>query len=172
MPNGQDLVVGTYDLLMRSETARCLYGFSRAPISATVQVIGGAGAEKVATTVVSEKDGWVKLAAYGFTFSEKEVRVTISQGQSVTLSKFKGNSSLLTATQASQIRSFAAASRGNRLAICTSNYRLAGDKKLAEARAARACSALKRQLPKISTQVVTKKVANKSLEGLTSLSSR
>lgn len=172
MPNGRDLVVGTYDLLIRSETARCLYGFSKAPISATVQVIGGAGAEKVATTVVSEKEGWVKLAAYGFTFSEKEVRVTISQRQSITLSKFKGNSTLLSATQASQIRGFAAASRSNRLAICTSNYFLSGDKKLAEARAASACSALKRQLPRISTQISTKRVTTRSLDGVTSLSSR
>lgn len=172
MPNGQDLVVGTYDLLMRSETARCLYGFTKAPISATVQVIGGSGAEKVATTVVSEKDGWVKLAAYGFTFSEKEVRVTISQKQSTTLAKFASKSTLLTSAQAKQVRLFADASRNNKFATCTTNYVSNTDKKLAESRAMSACSALKRQLPKISTKAEARKVTSKSQDGLTVLTSR
>jgi len=68
-PDGETVNEGTYDLVMRSDVARCLYGFKNAPISATVAVVGECGEEKVATTVVSEKDGWLKLAAYGFTFS-------------------------------------------------------------------------------------------------------
>lgn len=76
---GKDLVLGSYDLVMRSETARCLYGFSNAPLSATVSVTGGTGAKNVATTVVSEKNGWLKMAAYGFTFSNKTIKVKISK---------------------------------------------------------------------------------------------
>ncbi|MEY4714546.1 MAG: hypothetical protein RIQ37_876 [Actinomycetota bacterium] len=78
MPNGTDLVIGTYDLVMRSETARCLYKFSKAPLSATVSVTGGAE-KNVATTIVSEKNGWLKMAAYGFTFSKKTIKVKISK---------------------------------------------------------------------------------------------
>jgi hypothetical protein len=78
MPDGKTEVQGTYDLVMRSETARCLYGFSKAPISATVSVVGG-NSNSVATTVVSEKDGWLKMAAYGFTFSQKTIRVKMTQ---------------------------------------------------------------------------------------------
>lgn len=78
MPDGKTEVQGTYDLVMRSETARCLYGFTKAPISATVSVIGGENSS-VATTVVRESNGWLKMAAYGFTFSEKTVRVQMSQ---------------------------------------------------------------------------------------------
>ena len=78
LPGGTEPVQGTYDLVMRSETARCLYGFTKAPISATVSVVGG-GDTSVATTVVNEKDGWLKMAAYGFTFSDKTLRVGISQ---------------------------------------------------------------------------------------------
>jgi hypothetical protein len=78
MPDGKTEVQGTYDLVMRSETARCLYGFTKAPISATVSVIGGDNAP-VATTVVRESNGWLKMAAYGFTFSEKTVRVKMTQ---------------------------------------------------------------------------------------------
>jgi hypothetical protein len=79
LPNGKDLVLGVYDLVMRSETARCLYGFSNAPLSATVSVTGGAGGKNVATTVVSEKNGWLKMAAYGFTFSNKTIKVKITK---------------------------------------------------------------------------------------------
>jgi hypothetical protein len=55
-----------------------LYGFSKAPISALVSITGGSD-QKIATTVVNEKDGWLKLAAYGFAFSEKTLRVRILQ---------------------------------------------------------------------------------------------
>ena len=78
MPDGTTPVQGTYDLLMSSDAARCLYGFSKAPISATVSVVGG-DSNSVATTVVSEKNGWLKMAAYGFTFSQKTLSVHMTQ---------------------------------------------------------------------------------------------
>lgn len=77
LPNGEK-VLGTYDLMMRSDIARCLYGFSRAPISATVTVTGS-GEQSVSTTIVGEKNGWLKLAAYGFTFSQKTIQVRLTQ---------------------------------------------------------------------------------------------
>ena len=80
MPDGTTPVQGTYDLVMRSESARCLYGFTNAPISATVSVTGG-DSSSVATTVVSEKNGWLKMAAYGFTFSEKTLAVRMTQAK-------------------------------------------------------------------------------------------
>ncbi len=78
LPDGKTESLGTYDLVMRSDVARCLYKFSSAPISASVSIVGGSDA-KIATTVVNERDGWLKLAAYGFTFSEKTLQVKISQ---------------------------------------------------------------------------------------------
>jgi hypothetical protein len=78
MPDGKTEVVGTYDLVMRSDVARCLYNFNKAPVSATISVTGGENTN-VATTVVSEKNGWLKLAAYGFTFSEKNIKVKLTQ---------------------------------------------------------------------------------------------
>jgi hypothetical protein len=78
---------------MRSDTARCLYGFTAAPIQATVTIVSGNSATLVGTTTVSEKDGWLKLAAYGFTFSEKTLRVKITQSRnqkfSITCTKGK-----------------------------------------------------------------------------------
>ncbi len=71
--------LGTYDLVMRSDAARCLYGFSSAPVSATVTIAGADGNQNVATTVVTEKNGWLKMKAAGFTFSEKQIKVKLTQ---------------------------------------------------------------------------------------------
>jgi hypothetical protein len=81
LPDGQTPVEGTYDLAIKSDLARCLYDFSNAPIQATVQVFGENGESKVATTVVSEKNGWLHLAAYGFTFSSPTISVKLSQAK-------------------------------------------------------------------------------------------
>jgi hypothetical protein len=81
MPDGKTEVEGTYDLAIRSDAARCLYGFSKAPISATINVTGANGETKTATTVVNEKSGWLKLAAYGFTFSSPTISVKLTQAK-------------------------------------------------------------------------------------------
>jgi hypothetical protein len=70
---------GTYDLVMSSAVARCLYGFSKAPIGATISIVSESGLPNIATTLVSEKDGFLNLAAYNFTFSSPTVRVKLIQ---------------------------------------------------------------------------------------------
>jgi hypothetical protein len=49
-------------------------------------VLGG-DASTVATTVVSEKNGWLKMAAYGFTFSEKTLTVRMTQANAPVVKK-------------------------------------------------------------------------------------
>lgn len=83
LPDG-DKALGTYDLIMRSDLARCLYGFSKAAVSATITVTGE-GDKDIATTVVGEKNGWLKLAAYGFTYSQKTIQVRLTQAKSTTI---------------------------------------------------------------------------------------
>ena len=78
MPDGETPFEGSYDLVMRSDVARCLYGFNKAPVSATITV-SGEGDKSIATSIVSEKNGWLKLAAYGFTFSNKTLKVKLTQ---------------------------------------------------------------------------------------------
>jgi hypothetical protein len=73
------LFKGLYDLVMRSNVARCVYGFSNAPIKASVSVISASGAPQVATTVIGEKDGWLHLSARNFEFSAPTVKVNLSQ---------------------------------------------------------------------------------------------
>lgn len=165
MPGGKDLVVGTYDLIMRSETARCLYGFSNAPVSATIQVLGGAGAERVATTVVSERDGWLKLAAYGFTFSRKEVRVKLTQLRALSISGFARGSSTLDSEQIKQVRLLANQVRGKRTVVCEAGYTNDENKAIAGARAASVCSQLKRFQPRLQTKAVAVLVKSTSSLG-------
>jgi hypothetical protein len=71
--------VGHYNLQINSEVARCLYGFTSAPISATVSVISSNGENQVATTTLKESNGWIYLRAAGFTYSSPTVRVKLTQ---------------------------------------------------------------------------------------------
>ena len=76
--DGTSLAIGTYDLVMRSDVARCLYNFTTAPISATVSITNENGTQQVGTTVVSEKNGWLHLGAYGFTYSSPIVKIKLT----------------------------------------------------------------------------------------------
>jgi hypothetical protein len=70
---------GRYTYIVQSDTARCYYGFSKAPIEARVEVVSASNSSKVATVLVSEKDGFIKLQADNFTFSSPTIKVKFSQ---------------------------------------------------------------------------------------------
>jgi hypothetical protein len=70
---------GSYNLAIRSDFARCIYGFTKAPVSASVSILSADGTSQVATTVISERDGWITLAAEGFTFSSPTLKVKFTQ---------------------------------------------------------------------------------------------
>jgi hypothetical protein len=78
-----DLAIGSYDLLLKSEVARCIYGFSKAPISGTISIVGESGQNNVATTIVNEKNGWLFMSANGFGYSSPTVKVKLSQEEVV-----------------------------------------------------------------------------------------
>jgi hypothetical protein len=79
LPDGKTLASGTYDMVMRSDTARCLYGFSQAPIKASISVLSNEGSAQVATTSSGERDGWLYLSAKNFNFSTPTIKVKLSQ---------------------------------------------------------------------------------------------
>ena len=94
---------GTYDLIMSSSVARCIYNFTSAPISASVSITtSDGGVQKVATTVLNERNGWLHLGAYGFGFSEPTLKVKLTQAaptptakpvaKKITISCVKGKS--------------------------------------------------------------------------------
>lgn len=82
-PDGVTPIKGTFDLIIKSEVARCLYGFNSAPISATISVLDESGQKSVSTSVVSEKDGFLRYSAAGFTFSAPKIQVKLTQVKQV-----------------------------------------------------------------------------------------
>jgi hypothetical protein len=74
---------GVYDLFMPIETVKCLYGFSDAPVSASVSITSESGVNTVATSVLSNRDGWIHLNASGFTFSNPTLKIKL-EGKKVT----------------------------------------------------------------------------------------
>ena len=70
---------GRYSLVLRSDVARCIYGFSKAPIKAELSIVSADGSPQVATVIVSEANGWLRLRADNFEFSSPTVKVTLSQ---------------------------------------------------------------------------------------------
>lgn len=77
--DGVTVFKGTYDLAIRSDIARCLYGLTKAPIGATIQVLNSNGDKDVSVKTVGEKGGWIRVAASGFTFSSPTIKVKITQ---------------------------------------------------------------------------------------------
>jgi len=175
--DGVNLNIGTYDMVMRSDVARCLYGFTRAPVSATVQVIGTAGVENIATTTVSERDGWLKLAAYGFTFSEKEIRVTLDQvkvavPKTLNLARFAGKSTQLSLQQRWAIEDFVKASENTKSVTCTAMFVSSSDRARALTRARVACNNAKLWNSDYVVKTAVKQTKTKSLDGRVVMSSR
>lgn len=80
---------GRYTYIVRSDTARCYYGFSNAPISATVQVVSANNANQIATVLVSENQstGFIKLQAENFTFSAPTIKVKLTQDKPIVIVK-------------------------------------------------------------------------------------
>jgi hypothetical protein len=74
-----DEFLGTYDLIMRSDVARCVYGFTSAPIRAELSIVNDQGNQKVATEILGEKNGWLYLSAGGFTYSSPTIKVKLEQ---------------------------------------------------------------------------------------------
>jgi hypothetical protein len=77
-PNGETFQ-GSYDLVLESKFARCLYKFTTAPLRASVSITNADGNSNIATTLFSEKNGWVKLSINGFTFSSPKISVKFIQ---------------------------------------------------------------------------------------------
>lgn len=87
LADGTTLNRGSYDLAIRSDFARCLYGFSSAPIQASVSVISVDGStQNVATEVVRQDKAkeWIYLSAKNFTYSAPTIKVKLTQEPMVT----------------------------------------------------------------------------------------
>ena len=71
---------GTYNLSMNADSAKCIYGFTDAPIQATVSISKEGGeTTNIATELVSIDKGWLNLSANNFTFSDPTIRIKLTQ---------------------------------------------------------------------------------------------
>lgn len=78
LPDGTEFK-GMYNLLIRSDVARCIYGFTDAPVSATISIVSADGTNQIATTLFGERNGWMYLSANNFTFSAPTLKVKLTQ---------------------------------------------------------------------------------------------
>ena len=79
-PDGSDFI-GKYDLVMDGAIARCLYGFgAKVPISATVSIVSTDAGSRVQSTLFKDDGNWIRLGAYGFTFSTPTLKIKLAQG--------------------------------------------------------------------------------------------
>ena len=78
LPSGE-LSRGTYDLTLKSDFAKCLYGISGTAIKATISIVSENGQPVTAVTTIGEKNGWLYLSAKGFTYSSPTIKVKLSQ---------------------------------------------------------------------------------------------
>jgi hypothetical protein len=78
---------GTYDLVMRSDIARCLYGLKPTPLRAEISVVSDSGQKQIATTSFGEKNGWLHVGAYNFTFSTPKIKLKLTQATKKTTIK-------------------------------------------------------------------------------------
>lgn len=74
-----EIFKGSYDLRIRSEVARCIYGFSSAPVQASLSILSEDGTTQTATQTIQEKDGWLSLSANGFSYSSPTIKVKLLQ---------------------------------------------------------------------------------------------
>lgn len=78
LPDGTEFK-GMYNLVIKSDVARCIYGFTSAPVSATISIVSADGTNQVATTLFGERNGWMYLKANNFTFSAPTLKVKLAQ---------------------------------------------------------------------------------------------
>ena len=93
MPNGEE-VRGTYDLTMRADLARCLYGVTGTNFKVSISVISQNNQLVEAVTSVIEKNGWFYFSAKGFTFSSPTIKVKFERETPVETSKPAADSSV------------------------------------------------------------------------------
>jgi hypothetical protein len=77
--DGKTEFKGRYDLILRSDIAKCLYNLDDSPVTSEVAVVDEAGASKTATTSMTQADGWFKFSAVGYTHSAPTVKTKLLQ---------------------------------------------------------------------------------------------
>ena len=126
----------------------------------------------VQRSVVSEDNGWLKLASYGFTFSKKEIKVSLSQPFTLNLSRFTKANAILSAKQKSEISLAVTRAENNKSLTCSVMYFATSSKALAQSRAKAICKHAKSLNSIFAIKSEAIKTTNKSLDGRLVLTSK
>jgi len=60
----------------------CLW-FSNAPVKASIEIVSNDGNSQIASSTLVEENGWLKMSAKGFSYSNPTIKVTLTQDKSV-----------------------------------------------------------------------------------------
>jgi hypothetical protein len=79
-PDGTDFM-GSYDLVLNGEFARCLFGLfdsdKKVPLNSIISIVSGGLESTVQTTFFKDDGKWVRFGAYDFTFSIPKLRIKL-----------------------------------------------------------------------------------------------
>jgi hypothetical protein len=75
--DGKTEFLGDYNLLVREDVAKCLYGFTGTEITSSMSVVDTTGVPKQATTSLTLENGFYKFSASGFTFSAPTIKAKL-----------------------------------------------------------------------------------------------
>ena len=79
MSNGAEFK-GSYEMIVRADVAKCIYGFTTSAVKAEVAVVESeSGQTTNVVTAVSLSDGWFRLSAKGYTHSAPTIRTVFTQ---------------------------------------------------------------------------------------------
>lgn len=106
--------LGEYYFGIDADLAKCLYGFTKTPVSATISVTSEDGVDRAAVTTVFEKQGMVQISATNFTYSTKTIKSQILEQprRSSTLKKYSSCKALNKAFKAGVAKNKRSVNRG------------------------------------------------------------
>ena len=87
-----DLNLGTYNLSIDQNVAKCIWGTSSLGASASISVISQDGVKQIATTSIGAAEGQLNFSASGFHFSTN--KISVSLGKIVTPVTLSGRNAL------------------------------------------------------------------------------
>ena len=81
---------GNYELVMREDIAKCLWGSSITSAKALIQIIDESGNSQVSTTTFLTQKGYLYFKASGFHYSSPKITVSFAKSSILTISCKKG----------------------------------------------------------------------------------
>jgi len=82
---------GNYELVVREDIAKCLWGSSITSAKAIIQIIDETGKTQISTTTFTTKKGYLYFKASGFHFSSPKILVSFAKNSATSITCKKGS---------------------------------------------------------------------------------